>query len=530
MNYLRNDATDPSQTFVKWWTIYRLPIIAAIALNLLAFGYLFFTYIYTNHVFPNIFDMGYPTFRTILEGRWGADFIYQLQGARAIPLLNLMLAVPMQIANGVIFARLLNLQDKWSIFFAATLISIHPFVTDYYAFAGDHLPLVLGDTFILLGFYFVCCCRQSFWAIVPAAVFFQAGLSCYQPKIGIVVTLWTLLLLGRLAVWDGTTQMLREHAREMFSHAVGIIAGIGLYMALLSLSQWWMGNPAEESAHSEKRLAIIDPALVIHQTHKVLKMAHYSFFASDFFGNIFQSVLGLLILIVVGVIALNILQGKAPIRIRLLAFISLVLGIILLPFAVYAPFMISESASQSGRILLPVAYLSAFAPLILLTKFRSGALWGFVVFISLYICYRFVIINAEAGHLSHLRSSYEFQFVNRVVSRIEQEIDPVTDQPYALVVIGELPLPHVLAPSTETRSNLNERGFINYRQVEMLNFFMAREILEVPNSGHRQLALDYAIESSVWPGQGSVTVLDDRIVVVVFETPHSNVITTMTVP
>ena len=116
LDYLKGKAdrpqTDVSATQVQvvtgsWvevigpvWRRYRVSVIASFALNLLAFGYLYFTYIYTNHVFPNIIDQGFPSFRTRLEGRWGSDLIYFLQGSRGIPLLDLTLAVPIQIANG----------------------------------------------------------------------------------------------------------------------------------------------------------------------------------------------------------------------------------------------------------------------------------------------------------------------------------------------------------------------------------------------------------------------------------------------
>ncbi len=127
------------------WRRYRVSVIASFAVNLLAFGYLYFTYIYTNHVFPNIIDQGFPSFRTRLEGRWGSDLIYFLQGSRGIPLLDLTLAVPIQIANGVLFTALFSIVDPLAVFLAASLISIHPFVSDRRLLAGSTTDAIILD-------------------------------------------------------------------------------------------------------------------------------------------------------------------------------------------------------------------------------------------------------------------------------------------------------------------------------------------------------------------------------------------------
>src|SRR5262249_37199715 len=142
-----------------------------------------------------------------------------------------------------------------AVFLAASLISIHPFTGDYYAFAGDHLVLVLGDSLILFAFWIVQRRLHSIWRVLVAAFLVQLGISCYQPKIGMAATIWLLIFLGRFVVWDGTAAMFRRSAREMTLHAVSVLSGSALYLALLEISQWWLGDPAGASTHSAFRLA-----------------------------------------------------------------------------------------------------------------------------------------------------------------------------------------------------------------------------------------------------------------------------------
>lgn len=526
----RDNRVSRSTDLKQQWETHRIPVLAAFMVNLLAFGYLFFTYIYTNHTFPNILQQGSPSFRTVLEGRWGADLIYLLQGRRGIPLFDLMLAVPVQIANGILFARLLGLRDPLPVFLSASLISVHPFVSDYYAFGGDHLVLVLGDTAILAAFLLVREWRRTGWATAAAAVLIQFGLSCYQPKIGLAATLWVLLLLAAIARWDGTHEALRRDMREMLWHAVVIASAAALYMALLKLSQWWLGNPAADSPHSLKRLAINHGADFLLQAGRALILTQDSLLEADLFGTELQILPGLMLALLALLAGGRALSRAANRRDRNWVLLLLLLSLGLLPFAMHASHLISIQTYDAGRIMMPTVYLSAFLPLMLLAITRPRPLRIAVLVVAFFMCYRFVIASAEAGHLAHLRSLYEMQFANRLTSRIEPMLADTPRRRPALVVVGRRRLPAVLKPSIRTRSNLNEQSFVSYREVEMLNFLLGRDVLAFPNEAQTKRALDYAARHPVWPAKESVALLGDDLVVVVMERPHENVVTTMVVP
>jgi len=506
LDYLKGNAdrpqTDVSATQVQvvtgsWvevlgpvWRRYRVSVIASFAVNLLAFGYLYFTYIYTNHVFPNIIDQGFPSFRTRLEGRWGSDLIYFLQGSRGIPLLDLTLAVPIQIANGVLFTALFSIVDPLAVFLATSLISIHPFVSDYYSFAGDHLVLVLGDTLILAAFWLVRQRMRSFWTVPLAAVLVQFGISCYQPKISMVATIWLLIFFGRLAQWDGANATLRRDARELSLHAASMLSGAALYIALLSISQWWLGDPASGSAHSAIRLSTATVADFLPQARIVLKNTREILFASDFFGNGLRMLVGILLLLFIVLLCRRVLIQFPSSGNKLLALTLILLGLCLLPFALHAPYMVSPKSYLAGRMLMPITYFTAFLPLALLLVGRGRGLRWMVVSVGLFMCCRFVLIDAEAGHLAHLRTTFEFEFVNRLASRIEEALTLVPNERYALVVVGHPAMPAVLRPSVESRSNLTERSFIHFRDVEMLNFVLGRDLLFYPNKAQVRRGLD----------------------------------------
>lgn len=530
MTYARDNRTPGFSDLKQWWETHRIPVLAAFAVNLLAFGYLFFTYIYTNHTFPNVLWQASPSFRTILEGRWGADLVYFLQGRRGIPLFDLMLAVPVQIGNGILFARLLGLRDPLPVFLSASLISVHPFVSDYYAFAGDHLVLVLGDAAILAAFVLVREWRRTGWAVAAAAVLIQFGLSCYQPKIGLAATLWVLLLLAAIARWDGTHDAFRRAMREMLWHAIAIAAAAALYMVLLKLSQRWLGNPAAGNPHSLVRLSTNQGAEILLQAGHALMLTQESLFEADLFGTELQILPGLMLALLALLSGRRALSRAANESDRNWTLLLLLLSLGLLPFAMHAPHLISLRTPAAGRTMMPTVYVSAFLPLMLLAITRSRALRGAALVVACFMCYRFVVASAEAGHLAHLRSLYEMQFANRLTSRIEAMLDDTPRRHAALVVVGRGKLPEVLTPSIRTRSNLNEHSFVRYREVQMLNFLLGRDVLAFPNQAQTKRALDYAARQAVWPAEGSVALLGDDLVVVVMERPHEKVVTTMVVP
>lgn len=496
---------------------YRLPFSAALLVNLLAYGYVFFTYIYTNHTFPNIYSFGFPSYRTVLEGRWGADLIYLLQGGKGIPLLDLLLAVPMQIVNGLLLARLLNARSPFALFTGAALVSIHPFVADYYGFGGDHLVLVLGDTFILSAFVIV---QQGFtarFAVPLAACLIQLGLACYQPKISLLATLLVLIVLSRIGTWDGSSVRLRQSLREILLHSLSLLLGVVLYFALFKLSQWWFDQAATASAHSVNRLHTNSLMDMLALLPKVF--AHFSqrlFAETTLLTSPWQALLpGILLMAFTLLTTGRICLHNARLNDKALVIAALLVTLCLLPIALYASFIVSaKSYWGSGRFFVPFAYLTAFLGIVLLETSSRRRLRQLVMLAVLFFCYRFTLVNADLGHLAHLRTTQELHFVNRLVTRIEAVITPAAAAPYPVVIIGEPPLPGFLLPPQVIGSNLNQRGFIDYRQVELLNFLLGTNRLGRPASEQVQRALEYAARQESWPGAGSVTVYDGMVVVV----------------
>jgi hypothetical protein len=388
----------------------------------------------------------------------------------------------------------------------------------------------LGDTLILAAFWLVQQRMRSFWTVPLAAVLIQFGISCYQPKISMIATIWLLIFFGRLTQWDGTDAKLRRGAREMSLHAASMLSGAALYIALLRLSQWWLGDPAGVSAHSAVRLSTVTAADFLPQARVVLKNTREILFASDFFGRGLRMLVGILLLLFIVLVCRRVWIQFRSTGSKVLAVTLLFLGLCLLPFALHVPYMVSPKSYLAGRMLMPITYFTAFLPIALFMVGRARVLRWIVVAVSLFMCCRFVLIDAEAGHLARLRTTYEFEFVNRLASRIEESLTLAPNESYALVVVGHPAMPAVLRPSVESRSNLTERSFIHFRDVEMLNFVLGSNLLFYPNKAQVRRGLEYASQHSIWPAKDSVATVDGQILVVVLEPPHEQVATTMDVP
>jgi hypothetical protein len=422
------------------------------------------------------------------------------------------------------------MRHPFAAFVAASLISIHPFITDYYAFGGDHLVLVLGDTFIILAFLLVRRKPTSVLRFAAAVFLVQLGISCYQPKIGLLATLWLLIFFSRLVEWDGTAVFLRRIGRELSISGALILCGAALYFAILKLTQFWFGNPALGNTHAEYRLSMARVADLIPEAQKVMQNTYEILFASDFFGYAFKMLLGMLLVLFLISLSFRIIVRAERPGLKILAPCLLISGICLLPFALHAAYMVSPQSYFAGRFLMPIAYLTAFLPLMLLKMVRrKPALQWPVVGIILFVCCRFVLIDADDGHLARLRTTYEFQFASKLASRIELSLPATPHEHYALVVIGQPPLPALLNPVVDSKSNLNARSFIQFRDVEMLNFFLGRNLLSYPNRDQVNRALRSASHLSIWPEKESIGV-EEEIIVVELERPHQNVMTTTAVP
>ncbi|MFN4262908.1 MAG: glucosyltransferase domain-containing protein [Thioalkalivibrionaceae bacterium] len=402
------------------WLRPLLPVIIALSvLQVLAHGHLLSALIFTDHTIPNLWYWQVPSYRTWVEGRWGADLIYLLQGGRGIPLMLMMLAMPLQVLNGLLFARLLDVDSRSVVFLLAALVSLHPFFVDYFAFGGDHLVLVLGDTFILLGFVLgVAAVRariegrpmgacleatnpsvsssrptgfgldgsegsggsagagasrtangyatvQMLGVVLIAATMIHLGISTYQPKIGLVATLSVVLALHQVVRWSGT--MDDGVAR------IGVVAGAGVSVVVAVISYWasfviLVGEPVSsqgqgEVDHQTARTALLEWSALPERMARLAIEGQELFVLPEVSLFLFSNSVPLPWLLAAMFIALLLWRIWRVAHSRLAAALVAVLSVALfvaLPLAVFMPYWVSAFAYPAWRFWIAAPYVLGF--------------------------------------------------------------------------------------------------------------------------------------------------------------------------
>src|SRR5262249_132110 len=149
-------------------------------------------------------------------------------------------------------------------------------------------------------------------------------------------TIWLLILFARLCAWDGTNAMFRRNTKEMSMHGASILSGAALYVLMLRLTQWWLGDPADGNSHAAVRVSTATPADFRPEAHTVLRNTREILFASDFFGHALRMLLGVLLLLFIVLLGRHMLIRFPSARNKWLALTLLLLGLCLLPFALHA--------------------------------------------------------------------------------------------------------------------------------------------------------------------------------------------------
>lgn len=495
-------------------------------INLLAYGYLFFDYIYTNHTFPNIYQQNWPSYRTF-EGRWMADIIYMMFGGSGIPFLNLTLAVVFQIFNGILFAKVINKVDNISVLISAIIISLHPFILDYYGFGGDHLIFVLGDTFALLAVYIN---KYKLKGIVLSVILIILSLSCYQPKISLISTLFVIYILNNLASWNGKGDTILSLTREIGLSCLTILLGAFLYFIIYKIQVLFFYVPNSE--HFLKRNYINNWNEILVATKLILaNITQRLFFEDSFVFPYSRQFLGVIVLLSVTLIMFHICKISENIKLRYPAIAYTIFSIISLPIAAYASFIISKNSYwDSGRFFVVFPYITAFFLLIIYSYAKSTKSQLILLIVACLYAYNFVITNAKSTHFAYIRTIHEFQFVNRIVTRIENLISDKNTNKYQLVIFGDIPeVPQLIAKHKKSiSSNIEKKGVIFYRQVEYLNYILGKNILHYPTKKSVYSARNYAEKHDVWPSKESVALVNN-VIIVILQKPSKSTDVTMTV-
>jgi hypothetical protein len=517
-----NHQTDTVDRLVAWsrrqWEINKPAFIIVLLVNILALAYALSRDIYTNHTFPNALLLPRPSFRTS-EGRWGTDFVYYLLGGSGVPLLSLLLAIVAQVVNGLIFSRLLGLTGIARTAICAALVSIHPFMLDYYAYSGDDLSFAVGDTLILSSVGIVGISPAS-WAL--STVLFSVALSVYQPKLSLMLTAIMLTFVAGLLRRGSTAASLRELCRLGSLRAACAAAGAALYLGELRAEEWLA--PAAGHYFRERTHAADLPAMLALVGPLLSNLRDRLLFDTTAFPRPVQWLLAAQVMCF-AVLGMRRIRSVKDRRIGAASGALLLAAALVLPFCMYAALIASASDMDASRFYVPIAYLLGFLVAIngsLLHGRWTGRAWSVM---SGLLITMFMVRDTQILHRASLSRTQEMSIVARVTDRLQLDPRYASARPHPLVVFG-LP-PHRWPPldlgNGSIMSNFERPGFIEFRQVEALNFYAGMQGFQYPTRQDIDAGAGYAAAHATWPASDSVAILDSGIAVVVFERPGPGV-------
>jgi hypothetical protein len=516
-----SDALDPLLVSIaRQWRLNRTPFVIVLLVNVLALGYALTSNIYTNHTFPNALPLPRPSFRTS-EGRWGTDFVYYLLGGSGVPLLSMMLAIVAQVANGILFARLLGVRGSARVAICAALVSVHPFMLDYYSYSGDDLSFAIGDTLILAG---VAIEKRNRSRLLVSIGLFSIALSVYQPKISLMLTVIVMTFIATALRWRRAAASINDLCRPGFANVLCAAGGAALYVGELRLKEWFAPPPG--TAYFGERTRMADISGMLASTKPLLvNLRDRLFFESDVFPRSVEWLMAFLALSF-AVLAVRRIRGAAADRRSSPTALALLLvSALLMPFCLYAAQIISAYWSDAARFYVPFAYLLAFLALMCGDMLRG--VWPRRVWtvLTCLLVASFVVRDAEILHRAYLSTTQELSIVARVVERVQSNPRYGSVTPHSLVVFGEPPhsWPELSIGGGGIVSNFERRGFADFRQVEALNFYAGEHAFKYPTLDEIDFGAGYAAAHATWPSAESVAILDSGIVVVVFDRPGPGV-------
>lgn len=488
-----------------FWDKNKFPILSAFIASIVVYSSVVTQFIFSDHTLPNIGVYGYPSFKTLNEGRWFADILIRLGGGGGTQSFQAIVALFIQAVNGALFAVLLGVNGRFNRTIVTFLIVLHPAVLDYYAFSVDDLTFTFGDTLSLLAIMLLDRKGGQWWTWPVAAFLFMLSIASYQPKLAVFAVVAIGWLTACIVDPNSDSKVV---LRKMISAAVAFGGGLLFYMLSLKLTldpNVVLRNDGNSNMNTMGE-AIQQFGTSYGYVIETMRRQWNSIpFGMGTFAK-YLSLLGLVVLIVRSV-------KKGPIAVGLL-----LLCLIALPPAINLSAVANKNSWQdTGRIAMGYTYCLAFlaaAPLALpwigaVARILAAlVLWGF-----------FVIATQENQFMS-TKTVFETALMSRIVGRIETLA--LGDELHPLVVVGDTYFGYgddlLAMPRRPLRPQFQYQTYVSYRQPQLTNFFVGRDIVRAPTDEERAAAEKNAIGRPLWPAPGSVY-LDGNTIVVVMKPP-----------
>ncbi len=505
------------------WLVERAPRAAVLLiLQYLAYSYFYFILIFTNHTLPNVLLYPYPSFKSRGEGRWIADLIIQMQGGSGVQSFQMLAATFVQAINGLLWAEFLGIEGKVASTMVAALLCVYPAFLDYYSFAIDHFTFVIGDTLAILGALSILR-GTRIHHFGRAAVFYFLCIGCYQPKIALVglgAVLALVLRWEKCAVASPTSDpWCREVLRDLLKMLVAVGGALVSYALIAKLMMHGV-DVASQRIHTNSlsefgaELALVYPKF-------------YRYFARGEIG--LPSALRVLpaLAVIAGTASFVMYIAKRSFG-RALAGLG---GLLAVPIAIDAAFLANdESWASAGRIVSAHGYcFVAFVALGL----RSHGLWlrRFAATTAGLALYYFFVLATQASNAAVLKQTYELAAIGRLVNRMEDRLSLSDENPRPLIMSGQLPgfdyRRYIKYFPADCSAHVFTPTLIEYRDVEILNYFFGRVRFRRPTKMERDKALQAMADKAQWPASSAVFE-NEGSAIVILEKPGPRVPLTWT--
>lgn len=495
------------KTFIfRAWQQYGGVFLLLLIGQIVTYGYFFTTLIFTNHTFPNSWLYEYPSFKTRGEGRWLADLIIFLQGGTGVQPFQMMLGVAIHAINGILFARFLGLERRMHVLAAGLFLCLYPAFLDNYSFSADHLTFALGDCFALCGISLCVRSPRTIWNALAAVVLLSLCIGCYQPKIALIGVLALIALLRPWLNPLGRRPVTLRAALLGIAWIGGICAGGALLY--FAISKATMSGPAIERGH-------LNSADEIRQAILAAYRATFDCFTSksDYLPTSLRYMPLLCIVVGSALVLVRCARSAAGLLVAIAA-------LSLFPVALRASYIINSNTwVDAGRIVFVNGYALLF---FVICAFHWRPLRQFALLVMAIFIYFFVVTGTQESSAAAIKTVYDLNMINRIVARVEGASDDLYAKKRPLVVVGHYPeLPryrYVRNPNKGNQSQAQTFAFEFYRQQEILNFYLGRDLFLTPTPEEKASAIAAARSHRAWPASDAVF-LDHDTVVIVLEKP-----------
>lgn len=490
-------------------------------IQLVAYSYLYTTIAFGNHLFPNAWLNSYPSFRTWGEGRWLLDVIILLQGGSGVQSVQMILATLLQACNALVFLRVLGIEKTAHLIVLGGIFCLHPAFLDYYSFASDHLAFVLGDSLALLGFVLLVRLPGLLTRSLGAACCWFLSLSIYAPKAALIALFVLLLPLVKLMVQPAQQGASRLPGQEVCfpePHRRGsgsvqdLLAGLGA--TVLAMVTFWLSTKLLVTTPLEVRMYLNAPSEAIAQL--AFSFRHWLEVMVD--GLASKSRLFALLPLLLVLMGFALMFSTAVKQ----GWQSGVLSagmLLLIPPALHLTWMLNRfTPLNAGRYVTAYAYLLVFSVSLLVLGRRSRKV---AVLLAALLFWCYFVLASQIVQAIQIKTTYELNFINRLVTRIEPLLDGDQNNPHPVVVFGRYPqFPvenYVSWPVQANQSQLLATdAFAEFRQTDILNVALGRSVLRPPAPAELEQARRASLKAQPWPSSEAVF-REGRSVVVVLE-------------